>query len=188
MPRDRNATAFQAWPAPAPQVASAGPSVPSQLGIQTARYHLVDIENLMGSGRLTPTDVKACYAAYRATGLLRCDIDLIVLACNPFIGFDVGKAWPDALLKVGHGPDGADRELLMHVSHDKVPQRFNHVVIASGDGAFVEPACRLAADGRTVTVLSRSASLSKPLRLAAHHVVEFPEDTAPPSPHARQAA
>jgi hypothetical protein len=54
---------------------------------------------------------------------------------------------------------------------EDISARFDHVVIASGDGIFAEPCARLQAAGCSVTVVSRRhAALSRGLAFAVRDV------------------
>ena len=72
---------------------------------------------------------------------------------------------------MGRGINGADHALIEVLSEERMPQRFNAVVIASGDGIFASVAADLAAAGLEVTVVAREGHLSARLRLAAQRVV-----------------
>ncbi len=151
-----------------------------RVGGQTARtLHVVDVENLVGSGRPGLSAVAALRALY--TDVVRVvPGDHVVVACNPGCLLDVGVGWGpgSARLRVGAGRDGADWELLEVLESERVPERFSRVVIASGDGIFAAMAARLAVAGCDVTVVSRRTSLSAQLRLAAMRVVYLPDGEA----------
>ncbi len=141
--------------------------------------HVVDVENLVGSGRLGLSAVAALRSLY--TDVVRVvPGDHVVVACNPGCLLDVGVGWGpgSARLRVGAGRDGADWELLEVLESERVPERFSRVVIASGDGIFAAMAGRLAVAGCDVTVVSRRTSLSAQLRLAAMRVVYLPDGEA----------
>lgn len=140
------------------------------------RIHLVDIENLIGSGRLTRMQVAACSRAYLELAPFR-DGDLVIVGCNPNVMLEVGLGWdgPHRLV-LGHGPDGADRALLRVLEEEDIDLRFAEVVLASGDGIFVDAAADLGASGVRVTLVSRPRSLSRRLRAAAAaEPVPFPD-------------
>lgn len=142
-----------------------------------ARYpdrtlHLVDIENLAGDARpdvIAAARVKAAYLCRVPLG----DLDQVVVACSHCAYVDVAVGWgrPTVRYRVRSGPDGADLELLDVLEHEDIADRFAHVVIGSGDGAFAPVAARLAALGCRVTVVTRRESLSARLALAAHEVL-----------------
>lgn len=67
------------------------------------------------------------------------------------------------------GPDAADIELCERLMAD-VPSSCTTIVIASGDGRFLEPAVNIRATGRRVEVLAPRGSLAATVRLAADRV------------------
>src|SRR4051794_8311528 len=137
--------------------------------------HVIDVENLVGSGRPALAAVAAVRSLY--TEVVRvAPGDHVVVACNPGCLLDVGVGWgAGSRLRVGAGRNGADWELLDVLESERVPERFSQVVIASGDGIFASTAARLAVAGCGVTVVSRRTSLSAQLRLAAMRVVYLPD-------------
>lgn len=161
-------------------------------GMNTSRapraLHLVDVENLVGSGSPTNHDVARCVTAYRRLRVLR-DDDLIVVACNPAIGVSVGLSWRSARLLVRRGTSGADLALVDVALRERVDSRFDQVVVASGDGLFVDAVGYLQRRGVSVTVVAPLESLSRRLRMAANRVVPFHLDGDPEAPAvARRAA
>jgi hypothetical protein len=130
--------------------------------------HLVDIENLIGLARPSFADVAACYDAY--CPLIRCH-DLVVVACNHGAFAAVAWGWPDARRLVRSGDNGADEALLDVLRYERIDERFNAVVVGSGDGIFAEAVAGLGGLGVAVTVVSRREALSRRLRLAARHIL-----------------
>lgn len=152
------------------------------------RLHLIDVENLLATGCPDNGDLNCCVAAYLGLSLLR-DNDHVVLASNPMIGLEVGLAWHRGRLLVRHGPSGADLALLEVLEQEHVAERYDEVIIASGDGIFADVVARLEAAGVTVTVVAGADCLSRRLQLAASNVVIFPELPPPATPAiARKAA
>jgi hypothetical protein len=137
--------------------------------------HVVDIENLTGLPRPALADVVACHEAYRP--LIR-DHDLVVVACNHGAFLAAAWGWPDARWLVRSGENGADHALLDVLIYERVEQRFETVVVASGDGVFADTVARLGGLGVTVTVVARPGSLSRRLRMAARHVLTLSPVTA----------
>ena len=145
--------------------------------IETERsraIHLVDIENLVGTGDPTSVSVQRVRAEYVSQFVQ--DGDIIVLACSHFAYAKVAFAWPNARHLLRSGTDGTDLALLEVVENERVEERFDHVFIASGDGIFTDAAGRLGSFGVDVTVASRTGSLSRQLRLAANRVVHINAD------------
>jgi hypothetical protein len=128
--------------------------------------HLVDAENIAGSP--CPTRAEFEY------GRLRLDIvvpygdhDHRTVAADASNALDAGLAWPGAQLLIGHGPDGADAILLQWAEHADLVNRFDAVVVASGDNAFAPLAASLRRNGLPVVVVSWRASCSRALAGAA---------------------
>jgi hypothetical protein len=144
------------------------------------KLHVVDVENLIGRGDCTADELAAAERGYRMLGLVG-ECDHVVVGCNPYVALAAGLAWDKCRLVTGHGPSGADRALIRVLDHEGVERRFAEVVVASGDGIFLEPVIRIQQHGVRVTVVSRPGSLSRPLSLAASQVVEI-DDPMPPAP------
>jgi hypothetical protein len=103
--------------------------------------------------------------------LLVRDGDHVIVASNHRLAVDVKIARPSFRVIAGGGPDGADRALLAELDDvEWVTQRFDRVVIGSGDGVFVPIVHTLRSAGIPVGIVSRAAALSRPLRLAASFV------------------
>ena len=157
---------------------------------QPRTLHLVDVENLVGSGRPTIRDLAVVHRLYRELQLVGGQ-DHVVVACNPYIAVDVAGQWAPARLRVGHGPSGADRQLLDVALHERITARFDHVVIASGDRVFTDTAVGLQAAGLPVTVVSRRDRLALRLRMAAtqvRYLDEPPAAVAAPATMLRKVA
>jgi hypothetical protein len=130
--------------------------------------HLIDIENLIGLARPSFADVAACYRAYRP--LIRSH-DLVVVACNHGAFGEVAWGWPDARRLVRSGDNGADEALLDVLRYERVDERFDAVVVGSGDGIFTDAIARLGGLGITVTVVHGRGALSGRLRMATRHIL-----------------
>ena len=133
------------------------------------RLVLVDLENVSG-GPCRTADA-ARWARRRLT-----DCGLVVEGDHVTVAVDgsglahVLWCWHDARCLPGHGPDGADLVLLDELA-DRVPQRYDHVVLASGDGIFTEAVAELVARGVHVVVAAHADCLSASLASAASEVV-----------------
>jgi len=138
--------------------------------------HVVDIENLAGTGDLSVDLVSQVQDWYLARLGFGAD-DQVVMASSHRGLLNAAVAWPHARYRVRSGRDGADLELLDVLEHENVATRFRHVIIGSGDGGFCGVAESLAARGVWVTVVSRPGSLSPGLARAARDVVylEIPQ-------------
>src|SRR5690349_1355598 len=117
------------------------------------RLHLVDIENLVGSSQMTPAHVTGVYDRYRAVVGIGPD-DLVVIATGRR-AFLATTGWPSVRRLLRAGLHGADRALVDVLATERIAERFDEIVIASGDKLFAEPAARLQQAGCHVTVVSR---------------------------------
>jgi hypothetical protein len=127
--------------------------------------HLIDVENLCGNARPSRGDLRAVRTRYESVASVGPD-DHVVIACNHGVVLSVADEWPGRLI-ARSGPNGADLALIDVVNTEAVADRFDHVVVASGDGIFAEMVARLTSAGAAVTVVSRPESLSRRLKLAA---------------------
>ena len=151
------------------------------------KLHVIDVENLIGHGEICSAEASHCRDVYEQTGLVG-PRDHIVVACNPYIGFDVGSCWQPGRLLVRHGHDGADHALIQVLTSERIEERFTEVVVASGDGAFTDVVAWLQTHDVEVTVVAAAQSLSARLRLAASHVVIFDFPPIPTPAAAREEA
>lgn len=127
--------------------------------------HLIDIENLAGQPRPSAEQVERVREMYETVVHVDCH-DHVVVAANHGAAPEVGLTWPGRLV-IRSGHNGADLALLDVANHESIAERFDEVVIASGDGIFADLAAWLTASGVPVRVVSRPESLSRRLQLAA---------------------
>ena len=131
--------------------------------------HLIDIENLAGTGHLDHVLARRMAGAYHTAA--GCQVpDLTVVACSHHSGFAVALAFRGASVRWRSGPDGADLALLE--AADELPfECFDRLVIGSGDGIFLRLARRAHAKGLIVDVVARAGGISWGLAGAADHLV-----------------
>ncbi|MEU0521521.1 hypothetical protein [Streptosporangium sp. NPDC006007] len=137
---------------------------------QGRAVHLLDVENLVGAARPATGVVRTMMSRYRErvpTG----GMDQYVAAVNHGAMVSVGLALAGIQLLVRSGPDGADHALIEVIRLDRLADRFERVVIGSGDGTFTEFAGRLAGVGVQVVVVSRPGALNHRLRRTAGQVI-----------------
>lgn len=139
------------------------------------RIVLIDIENIVGGGVSLPGQVHGAQAAI-AEAIGQRDHDHVVVACGRFSVNVVGFEWagPRRLVFRG-GNNGADLELLDILETERVGDRFDEVVVVSGDGIFADVVSFLGL-GTDVTVVSRPESCSRRLRMAAKYVLDLDYD------------
>ncbi len=148
----------------------ARPAGQARMPFPPRTLHLIDVENLAGSGLPAEWQVAVVRQAY-ALRVGISGMDQIVIGCNHKALPSAGYGWPGARYVVRSGPDGADLELLAVITGENIAARFSHIVIGSGDGAFTWAAAALVSAGRKVTVVSRREGLARTLRLAAQNVI-----------------
>lgn len=137
--------------------------------------HLIDIENLCGSSHLTLDQVRTARQRYVDTGLCR-EGDLVVVASSRGNFLSSAYGWPSARYLTRDGMDGADLCLAEVISEERLPSRFEKVVVASGDGGLAPFVVNLADSGVDTVVVSTSDRLSRQMRLAAHKCVVLSPD------------
>jgi hypothetical protein len=130
--------------------------------------HVIDVENLVGSGRPDEASVADLRRLYiEAVGVRPLDHLIVACARSNFLNVAFGWGTAGTRFRVGVGRDAADRELIDVLECEQVQWRFRSVHIASGDGILAPAAAHLGALGCVVTVVSWRTSLSARLRLAA---------------------
>ncbi|MFC8596828.1 hypothetical protein [Isoptericola sp. NPDC057191] len=143
--------------------------------------HLVDVENVCGTGVLTTELVWDARARLHASQSAS-NAHHWVLGASSSSNAAALAGWGNARCVLQHGTDGADRALIA-VLDEQTITRYGSVVVYSGDGIFAEPLARLAVQGIDTTVVARPEQLAARLRLAAHRVVLLPPLVAPSAPY-----
>lgn len=149
------------------------------------RLHVLDIENLLGA-KVSIARVHVLWDLYRGVVGVGPQ-DLVVVGCAQHFAPTVLFTLPSSVrVVVGDDlPDGADRALLDAVDARHQAQRFDEVVIGSGDHAFAPMAAELVAGGCAVTLATAAAWVSPALRLAATTHVTLPFHLLPRPRRAR---
>jgi hypothetical protein len=133
------------------------------------RLVVVDLENIAGG----PCHTEACAEWVRRRladeGLLRPG-DHVTVAVDEGALPSVVWVWRGSVCRWGHGKDGADLALV-DVLADRVHERFDEVVVASGDGIFADTVLDLVGHGVRVVVASHAGSLNPRLSAVASEVV-----------------
>lgn len=140
---------------------------------------LVDVENLTVGTHFTAADVAATRVAVQAIASVPADAHVVVATSCGTTLVTAGVGWPGARLVWLPGPDGADLALADVALNEDVADRFDRVVIGSGDGLFAVVACFLTTRGLGVTVVARHRSLSRKLAAAVPdvRVIGIPDPT-----------
>lgn len=140
--------------------------------LRARRLVVVDIENVAGGAVMT----QAMAAWARAVVELALDVqegEQVVIGTSHTGIFNAKSAWPCARVRARSRENGADIELLDVLTAERIEERFDEVVLVSGDHIFVEAIAALGGSGVSVTVASWAQSLSSRLRLAAANTVHL---------------
>lgn len=148
---------------------------------------MLDVENLCGVGRPSAADLRLVHRAYMRVVGPAAD-DLTVIGGGPRTTLDAYQEWRGARFVMRPGTDGADLALLEVLTTERIPERFTHVVLGSGDGIFADVVADLAADGCHVTVVGRHGDIAKRLRIAARDVRYLDLPTGQPASLPRKAS
>lgn len=136
------------------------------------RLVLVDIENVAHGAVLAEEQaVEARRAVQEVIPLL--DGDQIIIGTSHVGVLATGFGWPGTRLVVRSGDNGADLALLEVIAEECIAERFDEVVLISGDGIFTEAVSALGARGVSVTVVAHPGGCSRRLRMAAAQTVFF---------------
>lgn len=129
---------------------------------QMVNLHIVDIENLAGTGLLTTPKVKEISDVYELSTLASSN-DVFILAAGPQNKHALFDGW-----KVGHpifqfrkGKDGADNALVSLFSQIEHPEKFNRVFLGTGDGGLVAIAESARRFGVHLTVVTGEGGRSR---------------------------
>lgn len=135
----------------------------------TRRLFVVDIENAVGVGRIDEASCRKVMSRiereYRPSYG-----DMTVIGVSHSNNVFPAHAWTGARIVFHRGHDGADLALEQVLSNENVENRFNEVIIVSGDGFFATQAARLRSLGVKVTVDSRARQLSRVLAFSCSTV------------------
>ncbi len=134
------------------------------------QFHAVDVENLLGTPRFNQGDITSLKTRYDVIAAVNACAHIALATSHPAGLLTAGLAWASARRVWYPGRDGADQALLEVLDEEAIAERFEEVIIGSGDGIFASTAARLAARGSRVTVVARRGHLSRALKLSAHEV------------------
>lgn len=134
--------------------------------------HLVDLENLAGSGHVTESHARWVRKVYLATGMVAHG-DHVILGVSHHNQLAAGYGWPEARRVVRSGADGADLALQEVMTSENLVERFDSCILVSGDGGFAEVIAALAGQGLRSGVIAPRGHCSAALKLAATGCVEI---------------
>ncbi|SDL41042.1 NYN domain-containing protein [Arthrobacter sp. ok362] len=130
------------------------------------RLVLVDIENVVGGAvMLVEQAANAHVAIAEAVSLV--GGEQVVIGTSHFGVMATGLGWRGPRILARSGRNGADMALLEVLTEEHVEERFDEVVLVSGDGIFSEAVAALGTAGVNVTVVALAGHCSKRLRMAA---------------------
>ena len=121
--------------------------------------HLIDVENLVGAGKLTAPMVAQARKTYMKA-VNPAQTDLVVVASGVNNARAVFEGWPSATYRQRKGKDGADLSLVAFFEGIEHPERFEKVFVASGDAALASVADRASQHGSKVVIVSRAIACS----------------------------
>lgn len=146
--------------------------------------HLIDAENLGGGPNMTADDVRYMWTVYRTNVPTTASDQFWIGSSKRFLcGAIPALSGGGARMLVRDGKDGGESILIDNVDIDHVADRYDRVVIASGDGAFEGLALQLRARGVHVQVVNGYSDLSRALRRAASIVTQLKLTFANPIAH-----
>ncbi|MGB3414140.1 MAG: NYN domain-containing protein [Microbacteriaceae bacterium] len=93
--------------------------------------------------------------------------DQMIIACDVNNIANVGFTWRGNFeLRMGQGKDGADLELLEELENGQLADRFENVIVVSGDHIYAPSLRILEAQGVNTRVISHSANISAELYIS----------------------
>jgi hypothetical protein len=143
-------------------------------GLGGCCLHLIDIENLAGTGKLDMPAVRAICAKY--VNSISCSIhDVFLIAAGPqnrvpaFDGWYLGQR----VFKFQKGTDGADEALRALFQQISDLKSFEHVYLASGDHGLFSIAKKSKDIGLKVTIVTGRGRLSRTFKRYDHIQMEL---------------
>lgn len=115
------------------------------------RIFIIDIENAVGCGALSSEDVIREKTSLEEIYSIR-ESDLVVIGVSHGNNVFPAHSWEGARIVLKHGHDGADLALKKVLIQERIEERFDDVVIVSGDGTFSEEAKMLRRRGVNITI------------------------------------
>jgi hypothetical protein len=129
--------------------------------------HILDFENLCAGSARIPEFKENVVTIYRRIAGVD-EKDHVVVGVGPTGFLHAADAFPGCRLVIGRGLDGADVALLKVLEDvDWIAQRFDRVVIGSGDHCFSSVVEHLRSLGLLVAVIAREGAISRKLANAA---------------------
>lgn len=136
------------------------------------KAHLIDLENIVGSGHVTESAARHVRDAYLACGVVGHG-DHVILGISHHNLLAAGLSWPSARRKVRSGRDGADLALQEVMATENLHMRYESCIVVTGDGGFAHPIAALAGLGLPVGVIAPRGRSAAALKLAATAYAEI---------------
>jgi NYN domain len=149
--------------------------------IRGRALHLVDLENLLGDPDACCSEVEEVLESFILAAAVGPD-DLVKVAVNHRLYrkacLPLDRGWD---IKLASGPDAADHVLLDAAPLGWVTERFDRLVVGSGDGIFEGLVRDVRRRAVPVWVVSQDRCLSRSLASAASRVVPLSRPTLLPA-------
>ena len=136
---------------------------------------LVDIENVVGGAVMAVEEAASAHQSIDDAVPLS-GREHIVIGTSHIGVLASWLGWSGPRIVTRSGENGADLALLEVLTGERVEERFDEVVLVSGDGIFTEAVAELGAAGVAVTVVARRGRCSKRLRMAASRTIFLNDD------------
>lgn len=127
--------------------------------------YLLDLDNLAGSGQPSADEIH-CVLDHFERECRPCKNDQVYCAGTAISAYHCADYRPNYRVAVGRGKDGADQRLLELGDPEHVSQRFQRVVIGSGDGIFAGIVREFSIRGVRVELLVGKGTLASSLHRA----------------------
>lgn len=143
---------------------------PKKRALRGRRLVVVDMENVVGGAIMTVEQAVGAHLCIEAAAGLHGG-EHVVIGTSHVGLLSAGLGWVGPRLLARSGENGADLALLAVLTEEHVEERFDEVVLVSGDGIFTDAVTALGAAGVRVTVVARRGSCSRRLRMAAGRTI-----------------
>lgn len=137
-------------------------------------HFYIDIENLIGCGRVSRTQLIAARTQFEQIAALQVG-DLVTVGCDAANALEVGLVFRGARIVWGYGRDGADLALLDAMQDDcESAQPSRRLTLGSGDHIFAPLLSLVASQGFNTRVIGIEGHTSARLRIAAQQTTLLP--------------
>ena len=127
---------------------------------------LVDIQNVTRDGMPSPAAAK--FSQVLLSSVVEVDDAHWMIATGPGSYADVAFAWgAKGRVWCRAGEHGAEEELIERARHEKLVDRFDTIVVCSGDHRFTDLVVEAGREGKRVIVVGWRGSVARRLELAA---------------------